>query len=67
MYDLCLLIILLYDKGYIMQIEISGIFEIFCDECIYVIVLLKINMKGGYDVLISVFERVNEIKYFIVM
>lgn len=42
-------------------------FEVCCDLCIYVIVLFKINMKGGMEVLVSVLEWVNEIKYFIVM
>ncbi|CAA0314259.1 conserved hypothetical protein [Alteromonas infernus] len=67
MYDLRPLTTLLHDKGYTTQIETSGTFEILCDERTYVTVSPKINMKGGYDVLISALERANEIKHPIAM
>ena len=63
MYDLRPLTTLLHDKGYTTQIETSGTFEVLCDERTYVTVSPKINMKGGYDVLISALERANEIKH----
>ncbi|BFT30948.1 7-carboxy-7-deazaguanine synthase QueE [Alteromonas sp. D210916BOD_24] len=67
MYDLRPLTSLLHDKGYTTQIETSGTFEVLCDERTYVTVSPKINMKGGYKVLVSALERANEIKHPIAM
>ncbi len=67
MYDLRPLTALLHDKGYTTQIETSGTFEVLCDERTYVTVSPKINMKGGYKVLVSALERANEIKHPIAM
>jgi len=67
MYDLRPLTTLLHDKGYTTQIETSGTFEVLCDDRTYVTVSPKINMKGGYDVLVSALERANEIKHPIAM
>lgn len=67
MYDLRPLTTLLHDKGFTTQIETSGTFEVLCDERTYVTVSPKINMKGGYDVLVSALERANEIKHPIAM
>ena len=67
MYDLRPLTNLLHDNGYTTQIETSGTFEVLCDERTYVTVSPKINMKGGYDVLVSALERANEIKHPIAM
>lgn len=67
MYDLRPLTKLLHDNGYSTQIETSGTFEVLCDARTYVTVSPKINMKGGYDVLVSALERANEIKHPIAM
>ena len=67
MYDLRPLTKLLHDNGYSTQIETSGTFEVLCDPRTYVTVSPKINMKGGYDVLVSALERANEIKHPIAM
>ncbi|MFT5379327.1 7-carboxy-7-deazaguanine synthase QueE [Alteromonas sp.] len=67
MYDLRPLTSLLHDNGYTTQIETSGTFEVLCDTRTYVTVSPKINMKGGYDVLVSALERANEIKHPIAM
>lgn len=67
MYDLRPLTTLLHDNGYTTQIETSGTFEVLCDARTYVTVSPKINMKGGYDVLVSALERANEIKHPIAM
>lgn len=67
MYDLRPLTKLLHDNGYSTQIETSGTFEVLCDARTYVTVSPKLNMKGGYDVLVSALERANEIKHPIAM
>jgi 7-carboxy-7-deazaguanine synthase len=67
MYDLRPLSSILHQNGYTTQIETSGTFEVLCDERTYVTVSPKINMKGGFDVLISALERANEIKHPIAM
>lgn len=67
MYDLRPLTTLLHDNGFSTQIETSGTFEVQCDPRTYVTVSPKINMKGGYEVLVSALERANEIKHPIAM
>lgn len=67
MYDLRPLTSMLHNKGFTTQIETSGTFEVLCDDRTYVTVSPKINMKGGYDVLVSALERANEIKHPIAM
>ena len=67
MYDLRPLTTLLHDNGFSTQIETSGTFEVHCDPRTYVTVSPKINMKGGYEVLVSALERANEIKHPIAM
>ena len=67
MYDLRPLTTMLHENGFTTQIETSGTFEVLCDSRTYVTVSPKINMKGGYDVLVSALERANEIKHPIAM
>ncbi len=67
MYDLRPLTTTLHENGFTTQIETSGTFEVLCDSRTYVTVSPKINMKGGYDVLVSALERANEIKHPIAM
>jgi 7-carboxy-7-deazaguanine synthase len=54
-------------KGYTLQIETSGTFEIKCHENTWVTLSPKIEMKGGFDVLNSAIFRANEIKHPIAM
>ncbi|OFI36103.1 7-carboxy-7-deazaguanine synthase QueE [Alteromonas lipolytica] len=67
MYDLTDLTRLLHEHGYTTQIETSGTFAVRCAPETWVTVSPKINMKGGYDVLVSALERANEIKHPIAM
>ncbi len=63
LYDLTELTNALNSAGYSTQIETSGTFEILCSSDTYVTVSPKINMKGGYEVLVQALNRANEIKH----
>jgi len=67
MYDLTELAGLLESKGYQLQIETSGTFEIKTTPDTWVTVSPKIDMPGGYDILASAMQRANEIKHPIAM
>ncbi|MGB0895269.1 MAG: 7-carboxy-7-deazaguanine synthase QueE [Parashewanella sp.] len=62
-YDLTELTQGLHRAGYQTQIETSGTFEVKCSDKTYVTVSPKINMKGGYQVLVQALNRANEIKH----
>lgn len=67
MYDLNPLCELLHRSGFSTQIETSGTFEILAPSNTWVTVSPKVNMKGGYQVLLSCLERANEIKHPVAM
>lgn len=67
MFDLTEFTGIAHDKGYSVQIETSGTFDVLCDERTWVTVSPKINMKGGYTVKHSAMHRANEIKHAIAM
>ena len=54
-------------KGYSVQIETSGAFEIKCDKDVWVTLSPKIDMKGGYKVRDDAILRANEIKHPVAM
>ncbi|MBT1450938.1 7-carboxy-7-deazaguanine synthase QueE [Glaciecola sp. XM2] len=54
-------------KGYSVQIETSGTFEIICHPDVWVTLSPKINMKGGFEVRKDALVRANEIKHPIAM
>lgn len=66
-YDLNPLSELLIGKGYSVQIETSGTFNIRTHPDTWVTVSPKINMPGNYNVLTSALLRANEIKHPIAM
>jgi len=49
--------------GYSTQVETSGTFEILVSNKCWVTVSPKINMRGGYPILVSAMKRANEIKH----
>nr|WP_136249794.1 7-carboxy-7-deazaguanine synthase QueE [Ningiella ruwaisensis] len=67
MYDLRALTEMAIEKGFSVQIETSGTFEILCHDKTWVTLSPKINMKGGYKILPSAVLRANEIKHAIAM
>jgi len=67
MYDLNELTGSAIAKGFSVQIETSGTFEIKCAENTWVTVSPKINMKAGMPVLLGAMIRANEIKHPIAM
>jgi len=67
MFDLCELSALAIEKGFSVQIETSGTFEIKCDVKAWVTLSPKINMKGGFDIRDDALMRANEIKHAIAM
>ncbi|GGD75901.1 7-carboxy-7-deazaguanine synthase QueE [Lacimicrobium alkaliphilum] len=67
MYDLIPLTSLLIDKGYCVQIETSGTFEIQAHPDTWVTLSPKVDMKGGYDVLDQPLKLANEIKHPVAM
>ncbi|RDV25187.1 7-carboxy-7-deazaguanine synthase QueE [Alteromonas aestuariivivens] len=67
MYDLTPLTTLLHQQGFTSQIETSGTFEVLCHPDTWVTVSPKVNMKGGYEVLVSALKRANEIKHPVAM
>ncbi len=50
-------------KGYSIQVETSGTFDIRVSDKCWVTVSPKINMRGGYPILNSAMMRANEIKH----
>jgi len=62
-YDLRPLTEALEAFGYSCQIETSGTHPIRCSEQTWVTVSPKVNMRGGYDVLLPALQRANEIKH----
>ncbi|MFC3120559.1 7-carboxy-7-deazaguanine synthase QueE [Agaribacter flavus] len=67
MFDLQTLTSEAIQRGFTVQIETSGTFEIRCHEKTWVTLSPKINMKGGYTILQSAIERANEIKHPVAM
>lgn len=67
MYDLLELTQLAINKGFSVQIETSGTYEISCAKETWVTVSPKINMQAGMPVLISAMLRANEVKHPIAM
>jgi 7-carboxy-7-deazaguanine synthase len=67
MYDLLPLTNVLIAKGYSVQIETSGTYEIFTHIDTWVTVSPKVNMPGGRPVLASAMLRANEIKHPVAM
>ncbi len=63
MYDLNELTRDLTNAGYQCQIETSGTFEVLCEPQTWVTVSPKVNMKGGYPVLLQALNRANELKH----
>ena len=63
MYDLRPLSALFADAGFQVQVETSGTFDVQIDARAWVTVSPKVNMAGGYPVLLSALERANEIKH----
>lgn len=67
MFDLRPLTEAAIDKGYSVQIETSGTFEVLCHRDAWVTLSPKINMKGGYKVRDDAIFRANEIKHPVAM
>jgi 7-carboxy-7-deazaguanine synthase len=67
MYDLTNLTQTLRDAGFTTQIETSGTFEVQCHADTWVTVSPKVDMKGGYEVLLSALARADEIKHPVAM
>ncbi|MCF2948197.1 7-carboxy-7-deazaguanine synthase QueE [Paraglaciecola aquimarina] len=67
LYDLNPITSELLDKGYSVQIETSGTYEILAHPDTWVTVSPKVNMPGGKQVLKSAMLRANEIKHPIAM
>ncbi len=63
LYDLRPLSTLFADAGFQVQVETSGTFEVRVDARAWVTVSPKVNMAGGYPVLVSALERADEIKH----
>jgi 7-carboxy-7-deazaguanine synthase len=55
------------ERGYSVQIETSGTFEIRCHKDTWVTLSPKINMKGGFEIRDDALVRANEIKHAIAM
>lgn len=49
--------------GFQCQIETSGTHEVHCSAATWVTVSPKVNMRGGYDVLLQALTRADEIKH----
>jgi 7-carboxy-7-deazaguanine synthase len=62
-YDLTEVTDYFINKGYTVQIETSGTFEIKCNKNTWVTVSPKIDMDGGYKLIKESIERSDEIKY----
>lgn len=67
LYDLTDITTALIKKGYSVQIETSGTYEIIAHSDTWVTVSPKVNMPGGRQVLKSAMCRANEIKHPIAM
>ena len=67
LYDLSEITSSLITKGYSVQIETSGTYEIIAHPDTWVTVSPKVNMPGGRHVLSSAMRRANEIKHPIAM
>jgi 7-carboxy-7-deazaguanine synthase len=67
MYDLTELSSIAIEKGFSVQIETSGTYEIKCHTDTWVTVSPKINMKAGMPILSQAMSRANEIKHPIAM
>jgi len=67
MYDLIELTSAAIDKGFSVQIETSGTYEVKCHPETWVTVSPKINMKAGMPILTQAMRRANEIKHPIAM
>lgn len=55
------------ERGFSVQIETSGTFEIKCHDDVWVTLSPKISMPGGLSVLPSAITRANEIKHAVAM
>lgn len=55
------------ERGFSVQIETSGTFEIKCHDDVWVTVSPKINMKGGFPIRDDAMTRANEIKHAVAM
>ncbi|MGJ8680316.1 7-carboxy-7-deazaguanine synthase QueE [Paraglaciecola sp.] len=67
LYDLTPITSQLIEKGYSVQIETSGTYEILAHQDTWVTVSPKVNMPGGKHVLVSAMQRANEIKHPVAM
>lgn len=67
MFDLTEVTSAAIDKGFSVQIETSGTFEVLCHDDVWVTLSPKINMKGGFMVRDDALNRANEIKHAIAM
>ena len=67
MYDLTELTSKAIAKGFSVQIETSGTYEVKCHADTWVTVSPKINMKAGMPILSQAMQRANEIKHPIAM
>ena len=67
LYDLTEITASLISKGYSVQIETSGTYEILVHPDTWVTVSPKVNMPGGREVLVSAMRRANEIKHPVAM
>ena len=67
MHDLVPLTEALLAKGFSVQIETSGTFQLRCADDTYVTVSPKIEMPGKYPILPEVMARANEVKHAVAM
>lgn len=67
LYDLTEITASLIAKGYSVQIETSGTYEVLVHPDTWVTVSPKVNMPGGREVLASAMRRANEIKHPVAM
>ncbi len=63
MYSLLPLTLLLEQQGFTCQIETSGTHEIYCSPDTWVTVSPKIQMRGGFEIVVQALQRADEIKH----